>query len=53
MSGYTDDAVVRHGVQRSGLSYIQKPITLEQLALRVRQTLDRPAPADRSPIERP
>ncbi len=53
MSGYTDDAVVRHGVQRSGLSYIQKPITLEQLALRVRQTLDRPPLPDRTPIERP
>jgi DNA-binding NtrC family response regulator len=42
MSGYTDDAVVRHGVLQSGLAFIQKPITPDTLLIRVRQVLDRP-----------
>ncbi|HEY5376769.1 MAG TPA: response regulator, partial [Polyangiaceae bacterium] len=40
MSGYTDDAVVRHGVFHSTLAFIQKPITPEALALKVREALD-------------
>jgi CheY-like chemotaxis protein len=45
MSGYTDDAVMRHGVMQSGLAFIQKPLTPETFALRVRQVLDRRKPA--------
>jgi CheY-like chemotaxis protein len=40
MSGYTDDAVVRHGVHESGVAFVQKPITPQVLARRVRQVLD-------------
>jgi two-component system, cell cycle sensor histidine kinase and response regulator CckA len=40
MSGYTDDSIVRHGVLESHIAYLQKPITPEALALRVRQVLD-------------
>jgi len=40
MSGYTDDPVVRHGVFHSTLAFIQKPITPEALALKVREALD-------------
>jgi len=40
MSGYTDDAVVRHGVLRPGIAYLQKPFTPESLALKVREVLD-------------
>jgi two-component system, cell cycle sensor histidine kinase and response regulator CckA len=48
MSGYSDDAVMRHGVMQSGHALIQKPLTPEAFALRVRQVLDRrrPVPAE-------
>lgn len=39
MSGYTDDAVVRHGVLESGMPFIEKPITPRTLAQRVSQVL--------------
>jgi len=42
MSGYTDDAVMRHGIFYSGVAFIQKPITPEPLARKVRQALDSP-----------
>jgi len=39
MSGYTDDAVVRHGVLNSEVAFIQKPITMDALLARVREVL--------------
>jgi len=39
-SGYTDDAVVRHGVIEAGTNFIQKPYTPTGLADKVRNILD-------------
>jgi signal transduction histidine kinase/ActR/RegA family two-component response regulator len=40
MSGYTDDAVVQHGVQTQEVSLLRKPFTPFALAARVREVLD-------------
>jgi CheY-like chemotaxis protein len=40
MSGYTDDAVVREGVQHASVAFIQKPITPEALARKIRVVFD-------------
>jgi two-component system cell cycle sensor histidine kinase/response regulator CckA len=41
MSGYTDDAVTRHGVLEPGSAYVQKPFTPDAMARKVREVLDR------------
>jgi two-component SAPR family response regulator len=40
MSGYTDDAALRHGVVESEIAYLQKPLTVETLTRKVREVLD-------------
>jgi PAS domain S-box-containing protein len=40
MSGYTDDSIVRHGVLREQIAFIQKPITPASLTTRVREVLE-------------
>jgi PAS domain S-box-containing protein len=40
MSGYTDDAIVQHGVLEQGTAFIGKPFSMEALARKVRETLD-------------
>jgi len=34
MSGYTDDAIVHHGVLNAGMAFIQKPLTVDLLLKR-------------------
>jgi two-component system cell cycle sensor histidine kinase/response regulator CckA len=40
MSGYTDDAIIRHGVLLAKTALLQKPFTPLALATRVREVLD-------------
>jgi signal transduction histidine kinase/ActR/RegA family two-component response regulator len=49
MSGYTDDAIVRHGVREAEVSLLNKPFTPDELARRVRAVLDGP-PAAAGPL---
>jgi DNA-binding response OmpR family regulator len=44
MSGYTEDAIVRHGVRDASTSLLGKPFTPADLVRKIREALDRPLP---------
>jgi PAS domain S-box-containing protein len=40
-SGYADERIIHYGVLREGVNYIQKPFTMEGLARKVREAIDK------------
>ena len=53
MSGYTDNAIVHHGILDSGTPFVQKPLLPDVLARRVREVLDTPARRSTRPAPPP
>ncbi len=45
MAGYTDNAIVHHGVLEKEVNFIQKPFTFDGLARKVREALDKQIPS--------
>jgi len=41
MSGYTADVIARHGVLDRGIDFIQKPFSMEQFGVKIREVLDK------------
>lgn len=42
LSGYTSDAVLRHGIEQEQVEFLQKPFSIENLVRTVRAVLDKP-----------
>ena len=51
ISGYTDEAILHHRIQESGLPFLQKPFLPESLALKVREALDANAGGAAPPMD--
>lgn len=43
MSGYTNDAILQHGVLEPGIAFIYKPFTVAEILEKLREVLDGPA----------
>ncbi len=46
LSGYTDDEVLKYGIEQSAVAFLQKPYTPEMLAQKIRGILDSQGPAE-------
>jgi len=42
MSGYTDEAIVQHGILKPGIAFLQKPFTSRALAQKIHDVLGTP-----------
>jgi DNA-binding NtrC family response regulator len=42
MSGYTNNAIVHHGVLDDGINFIQKPFAINDLAKKIDEVLNGP-----------
>ena len=40
MSGYTSNVIAHHGVLDEGVQFIQKPFSMKDLAVKVRETIE-------------
>jgi len=49
MSGYTDDAIIHHGVLSSEFAFVQKPLLPLVLLTKLRSELDMQRPSNPSP----
>jgi PAS domain S-box-containing protein len=52
MSGYTDDEILRHGVQHDRVRLLAKPFTVVELAERLREALDSDAESNALDLQR-
>ena len=46
MSGYSENAIIHHGVMEKGTEFIEKPFSLEALTRKIRQVLDKATASD-------
>ena len=49
MSGYSENAIIHHGVMEEGTDFIEKPFSPETLTRKIREVLDSPREQDNPP----